>query len=346
LEQEDPLPRLKFDLAFCLLALAAPGFAKDGDQVTAATVADSCAQDPCKTVKAMFPDSLERETFLQLIAKDGTHALTAAVADLSSKAAAMDPAAAAAFLRKAATDPAPGYAQQVNDALWKARTELSTGLKNDPPKAAATDYTDPVITGLLADAALGLPKGAGPGDLYAKVNVQKYGGGAPIDPIAGLKPCPAGTIRTQSTLDALKAAVANGGSMSPILGQTDGCTTPPPAKVDPKTDPTNIQTPTATVPTTASTPVKDSQAGAPPAPGADKDGSGGGFFSGIKNFFSGLPTNQILAGVGFGAAVGMLFGFGTPVGMIGGALIGGLIGAVLGSGVIGKLFGGGGTGGS
>jgi hypothetical protein len=147
--------------------------------------------------------------------------------------------------------------------------------------------------------------------------------------------CP-GAVNSPA-LTQLQTAAATG-DMSAVTG--DGCPQTP-GSVAPAG-------PTTTIPTTPQPPTPP----AAPVPSVTDQGKpeGGGFMSGIKSkftdFIHGMPINQTLAGVGFGAAFGMLLGVGGPLGLIGGMLLGAAIGGILGSGIFGKLFGGGGTGGS
>ena len=145
---------------------------------------------------------------------------------------------------------------------------------------------------------------------------------------------PCGGKSSTPAMDQLKGAAATG-DMSGVTG--DGC---PQTATTPTALPgATVSTTTVKTPTAATVPSVTDQSD-------HKDSSGGGFFSGLKDLTHGLPINQTLAGTGFGAAIGMLLLAATPVGIIGGLLIGGLIGAVLGSGIIGKLMGQGGSGGS
>jgi hypothetical protein len=151
--------------------------------------------------------------------------------------------------------------------------------------------------------------------------------------------CPPAATTPSATpaLDALKASAASG-DMSAVTG--DGCAQTPGSSAAGKKDPAAAADAKKTpAPKTQEVPTVTDQ-----APASD----GPSFFSKVKGFFSDIPVNQTMAGVGFGAGIGILAAiiFASPVGWFGGALIGAAVGAVLFSGVIGKLFGGGGTGGS
>ena len=331
------MPRLMLDFYLCFV-LSAPSIAVDAPPVGGSTVA-AAPKNVTDAAALIFSDPIQREAFVAMMSADNT--LTAAVlkaADDAAKKAGGDGSDPAADL-KAAAD-AAGWTKNVVDELKKVRSYLDYGLnKSTPPKIAQTDYLDqksslytPVLSYLLRDAKLSLQN---PRDLFAKVADPQYSGGPA--PSAGPNPCPQAT----TALGQLQNMPGNGsgGFTGGPCGQDPGTS---PNQGPATNDPSNTQTPPSAP---APPPVTDQKTttGPPPSPpGQDNGGGGGGFGS----FFSSLPVNQMLAGVGFGAAVGMLLGFGTPMGMIGGAVIGGLIGAVFGSGLIGKLFGGGGTGGS
>ena len=151
---------------------------------------------------------------------------------------------------------------------------------------------------------------------------------------AAAAPCPPASSSTPA-LDQLKGAAASG-DMAAVTG--DGCTQTP------AEDPSGK---------TKGTAASDTAKPKPPASVPDLTvkkpaSSGDSIWSKIKKPFEGLPINQTLAGAGFGALAGMILFMGTPVGLIGAALIGAFVGAVLFSGIISKLMGHGGsrTGGS
>jgi hypothetical protein len=251
-----------------------------------------------------------------------------------------DPAAISADINDPTVNrSAVAWHQSVVGQLSKVRSTLAF----DQGKGTVARYHYPPLAALVADPNLGLQNPAG---LWANLNVQKYGGS-----------CPPGS----KAFDQLQnAATTSGGSLDGNCTPT----APPPttpattSAVTPSTvDTSNSQTTGRTTGNVSdlNTTTKIPQSlngngggngnGSGSGAGSDK-ASGGGFFSGIGSFFSSLPMNQMMAGAAFGGAIGMLFGFGSPVGVIGGALIGGLLGAIVGSGLIGKMFGSGGTGGS
>ena len=61
----------------------------------------------------------------------------------------------------------------------------------------------------------------------------------------------------------------------------------------------------------------------------------GSWTKGVTDYFS---PDEVKAGVGVGAAIGMLLLASTPVGIIGGALIGAALGAIVVGGLIGKIW--------
>ena len=315
-EREDPMPRLKSAL-FAVLAAGLPLLAS-------AITPPAPAPDPRAAAAQLFADPLERETFISMMSRnpDLTAAVVAAEASAQQTGGA-DAGAVAAAIQK---DPgAPAWSQGVVDALKDARTAIAAGMRLPAPQ---TEYPDKPLIG---DLIKSLHK-QNAADLYVGINValrKREPAAAPPGP-ATAAACPTGTAPAKA-LDAANAAAASG-DMSAVTGDCQpaapgvvpGAPAKPPVKIDPA-----ITTPAGPKPVTD----QRTTTGPPPSPGQDKDGS--------DSSGSSLPWSKIGMGASLGAGIGMIMGFGTPLGLIGGALIGAVVGVALFSGVLGKLFGGG-----
>jgi hypothetical protein len=127
--------------------------------------------------------------------------------------------------------------------------------------------------------------------------------------------------------DALQAGAANPAcAMSAVTGEA--C---------PSTDVSAVSSSTAAAKPDISRPQVGHRAEAVvPDPAAKKKSSFvGGAMKGIKNYFD---DDMVKEGTAFGAAIGMLLLAWSPVGLIGGALIGAAVGAIICGGLISKIF--------
>ena len=282
------MPRLKFAFGLCL-ALAAPASA-----------------GPREAANALFTDPVEREAFFVMMSTDA--ALTAAVTEVEKSGGLQTSPLAASWRARVAVN------------LTYTRSALADGQKLNPPQ---TDYP---LAPLVAPLTQNLHK-QNAADLFATLNVPKYGGPA-VSPPKNVAPCPAGST---ALAQARQSADGNGASYTggPCSTPTVAAATTP-ATARPTTSAAPVNVPTTTAP--AAVTDQHTTTGAPPSPGADKDPKN-------SKSSSSVDWTHVAMGASIGAGIGMILGFGTPMGALAGAVIGGLIGAVMGSGLLGKLFG-------
>jgi hypothetical protein len=127
-------------------------------------------------------------------------------------------------------------------------------------------------------------------------------------------------------LDTLRSGAANPAcSMTGVTGE--GCTA---------TDGSAVSASTSAVkPDPSQGAIAHREEAVVPSPAAKKGSFVGGAVKGVKNYFS---DDMVKEGTAFGAAIGMLLLAWSPVGIIGGALIGAAVGAIICGGLISKIF--------